>query len=290
MDPSDTVHPANVDDREDFLSGANRRGRENSKSPPMCLLYGHILAENQPSDDAAFGKQDLYCSFEANGVILGGQENEQGQCVFDIYFSQDNRDYLVKLVFGQMLELSDEDSQQEERELESDFYCDDGEETYEDSENDSDEEIFEDEQSDDPELTGYRVCNLYFPGERYYVVRLVFEEEEGEDRFLEEDDRFLFKKLQRAAEISYDGEEEEEIPATDDKSSGDLPEIVSENSSKLKQLKIEEHDDDVRIEHPETAKGAENGNNDQDQSSGNFVDPLIILEQQNHLITRIVAV
>ena len=54
------------------------------------------------------------------------------------------------------------------------------------------------------------------------------------------------------------------------------------------ELKIEEHDDDVRVQLPETGKGTENGINE-DQSSGNFVDdPQIILEKQKHQIGRIV--
>ena len=214
------MDPSNVDDGDHFLPAANTSLREIPKSPPMCLLYGYILAGNQPSDHAAFKIQYLSCSFEDNGEIFGGQENEHGECVFDIYFSQDDNDYLVKLVFGPVLELSDEDSQQEEEELESDHSYD------------YDEEIFEDEQSDDNlEPVGYRICNLYFPGDFYYVVRLVFENEE-EDRFLVKEDEFLFEKLQRAAGISSDGgeeeeeeedqeEEEEAVPTIDDKSSGD---------------------------------------------------------------------
>ncbi|CAK9320107.1 unnamed protein product [Citrullus colocynthis] len=237
----------------------------------MCLRYGHILADNQPSD-AVSEKQDLYCSPEVEGEVLGGQENEHGERIFEIYFSQDNRNYLVELAFGPVNGLSDEDLQQEEGEFER---IDDREETYEDNENDYDEETFEDEQSvDDEELTGSRVCELYFPGDCYYVVRLVFEKEEGDDRFLEEEDEFLFKKLQRAAGISYGGKE---VPAIDNKSFSDLPEIVSENSRKLMELKIEERD-----EYPETAKGIGNG-------IGTFVDPLMILEQQNHLVARIVC-
>ncbi|XP_038882299.1 aspartic and glutamic acid-rich protein-like [Benincasa hispida] len=286
VEPYDAVHSADLDDGEKFLAGAIRRRGENSKLPPMCLRYGHILADNQPPDATSEKQQDLYCSPEVDGEVLGGQENEHGERVFEIYFSQDNHDYLVKLAFGPVNELSDEDSQQEEGELESDFYSDDGEETYEDYENDDyDEETFEDEQSDnDEELTGNRVCELYFPGDCYYVVRLVFEKEEDDDRFLEEEDEFLFKKLQRAAGISYGGDE---VPAIENKSFSDLPEIVSENSRKLMELKIEDRDD-IRIEYPETANEIKNGI-DEDQSSGTFVDPLMILEQQNHLIARIVC-
>ncbi|XP_022972610.1 nucleolin-like [Cucurbita maxima] len=301
VEPYDAVHlPDDLDDGEKILDGAIPRREVKSKLTPMYLRYGYLMAENLPPN-ALSEKQVL----DRLPEVVGGEEDENGDCVFEINFSQENCNYVVQLFFSPKEESDDddEDSHQEEEayqdsdsndmeeigedydsddmeEIDEDYDSDDMEEIDEDYGSDDEKESYEDEQKGDEELTGNRVFELYFPqGDRNYVVRLVFVNEEG-TRFLDEGEEFLFVGLQRLAGISYDIEElEDEVPAIDNKSSSALSEVVSEISRRLMESKVGEPDD---IRTAEEAEKQSRFNNE----ICTFIDPQMILERPNYLTVR----
>lgn len=282
-EPYVTVQPAGLDVGEQFHDGAIRT--RNYSRPPMCLRYGYLMAEDPSPDNAASEEQVLDGEervLERNEVEVEiVDEDESGGLVFEIKFSQDNQYYLVQLAFGPQERSDDEDSPQEDGDEGSDRYSDDEEDrALEEDESDDEEETYEGEESDEGDLTGKRDFELYFPhGDRYYVVRLVFENEVFS--FVEEGDESLFGGLQRLVEISYydrlasqgtlksEREDEDEVPAIDDSDYAESKPAVPEISRNCT-----EEDGEKRngIECLETGKGSENEID---------ADRLMKLERQN---------